>query len=44
MGEYEVLQPLLKDAEMAEKFAVDNRIDMLAEVIKINTQAIVIER
>ena len=44
MGEYEVLQPLLKDAEMAKKFASDNRIDILGEVIEIKTQAIVAER
>ena len=43
MGEYEVLQPLLKDAEMANKFAADNRIDILGEVIEIKTQAIVAE-
>lgn len=36
-GEYEVLQPLLKDAEKAKKFAEDNCIDMLDEVIKIKT-------
>ena len=44
MGEYEVLQPSLKDAERAQKFAEDNFIDMLAEVIEIKTQAIVTER
>ena len=37
MGEYEVLQPSLKDAERAQKFAEDNFIDMLAEVIEIKT-------